>query len=98
MLNIVGGILELIGIMLMANIYLKTYDSKLPRPVYTVLVLFSALWGGKKAQGAIGAAEILSDNLMISLRGLSFIGLGFLLQLASNLQPYWSLVFGVFYF
>lgn len=77
-LNIIAASLELIGAVLLANHYLKIRARKIPK------VLLSALFGGKISKKAANLAQLADDNPVISLRGLAFLVLGFLVQLISN--------------
>ena len=74
-LQLIGLALEIAGVLLMANLY--TGIVPLRQLVY---LLFSALFRGAEAAGAVEMATLHLEDRLAALQGLAFIGLGFLLQ------------------
>jgi hypothetical protein len=84
-LNIFATSLELVGVLLLANHYLKIRIRKIPA------MLLSALIGGRMSRAAANLARLADDDPIVSLRGLAFIASGFLVQLISNfIQIYFT--------
>lgn len=77
-LNILAASLELIGVLLLANHYLKIRIRKIPA------ILLSSLVGGKMSRAAANLARLADDDPIVSLRGLAFLASGFLVALLSN--------------
>ncbi|MGH6898141.1 MAG: hypothetical protein ACREJ5_16605 [Geminicoccaceae bacterium] len=75
-LQIVGLVLEITGIFLMANMYVR----RLPKRAL-LLVILSALGRGETARDAVTIAEIWPENKLISLQGLALVGGGFVIQM-----------------
>jgi hypothetical protein len=76
--QLLGSLFEITGAFLMANIYLRVYKYQ------KILAIISALWRGEKAEESTTIAGIVPERRLSSLQGLSFIGLGFLLQAIPN--------------
>lgn len=75
--QISGGILEIIGVFLMANLYLNMPFNE------SISVLINAFWRGKSANDATSGFEFTVETprrVLVSLQGLSFIATGFLIQ------------------
>ncbi len=73
-LEAAGLLLEVIGVLLMANAYTRVFYYQLPG------VLVSSLWNGKAAKDAAEIKEHIHDNAVVSIRGLAFMCLGFMLK------------------
>ena len=72
--EVIGVALEVLGILLMANVYTHLLLRQMP------LVLVSALWRGKPAHDAAGVAELFKERAVVSLQGLAVMCLGFLFK------------------
>jgi hypothetical protein len=76
--TLVGGVCGFIGVLLMANVYINESNLK------AFLTLVSAFFGTQRAKTRVGTLRALpalaQDDRMRSLRGLGFVGLGFILQ------------------
>lgn len=70
-----GLLLEIVGVLLMANSYLGAAARK-----HWPLLLISALFRGKRARGAIRLSGLNEDDRLLAIQGLALIGLGFLCQ------------------
>lgn len=86
----VGLIFEIVGVLLMANAYLKrASDSAVP------MVLMSALWRGDTARGAAfpGRSDVEGEKRanLVALQGLAFIGVGFVFQ---SIVGFFTLIWG----
>jgi len=87
-LQIIGSILEIIGIVLMSNLYWKNvYGKQIP------YMLISALWRGESAKDGICLSDFSPEKRLFSLQGLALIGVGFLVQLIANLIALLGTVF-----
>lgn len=75
LLQVVGLLLQLAGVLLMANGY-----TNFVHPGDLVALLSSALWRGKSARGAAALQKLSQEKKLASLQGLAFVGLGFLVQ------------------
>lgn len=86
--QLLGLTLEIIGVLLMANLYVGLVSL-----LGAIPLLASALVKGKAARGAVyllqdespatsssAGQPVNQDNKLTSLQGLAFIGLGFLIQ------------------
>jgi hypothetical protein len=74
-LSLAGIVLEIIGIIMMANSYLGAAKRR-----HWLPVLLSALVRGKQARGAVAARDINEDDGLLALQGLGLIALGFVSQ------------------
>jgi len=78
----IGSVLEVLGVYKMANVYLTgILTASIPK------VLFTAFFRGGKGKSVIGAARIYKYNkeqVGMTLQGLSFVGVGFVLQALPN--------------
>ena len=77
-LEAIGAACALVGALLLANVYIGA----LSIGGDLLSVLFSALWRGSLARGAVEVSSLTSEKRIASLQGLGFVFLGFLLQLA----------------
>ncbi len=83
--QLIGSILEVIGVIMMANLYTRTGLKNFP------MIFLSAIIRGKTARGVAIVSVIkksdeeeISSNLL-SLQGLSLIAFGFMFQAIGNL-------------
>jgi hypothetical protein len=83
-LNVLAGVLEILGVLLMANHY-----TALP-PLQVPLALITALWRGQFAKKAAEFSELNEDNALVSLQGLALIAAGFLCGSAPNIVKLFS--------
>jgi hypothetical protein len=77
-LNILGSVFEIMGVILMANRFIKVKAWQIPA------VIVSSLWRGKLSLRAASFAELTEDNALETLRGLSFIAVGFVIGALPN--------------
>ncbi len=89
--QIIGKILEMIGILWTAGKLLSIRPRWLPR------VLFSSLWKGKASRQAIKIMDYVSNpREMLAIRGLALILIGLLLQaLPYTINMFPELLYGV---
>lgn len=80
LLQITGSTFEVAGAYLIANLYFE-----LVRGRQIPIMLIHALWRGSKAKDGIALTGISEENKLISLQGISFIGVGFLCQLLASI-------------
>jgi hypothetical protein len=78
-----GSILEIVGVLLMANSYLGAAHRR-----HWPSVLTSALVRGKRAKGAVRLSGLNEEDQLLALQGLALIGLGFACQAGAVLWPY----------
>lgn len=71
--SLLGGIFELIGVLLMSRRYINVEF------FYSIQGLFSALWRGQTATDISKIEHFSVENSLLTLQGLSYIGVGFLL-------------------
>ncbi len=76
LLNILGLLAEIIGVMLMANAYLQS-----TRLIQTPWILLKCLWSVKTVTGLVAIKDLETEDSGKVLRGLAFIAIGFVLQL-----------------
>jgi len=84
-ISIIGGLFEIIGVYFMAERYLRL---SIWDVACTMLV---SLWRGQLAKENSQAAHFSGEDTTLSLQGLSYIGLGFLLQLLNNIFDLYQL-------
>jgi len=87
LVELVGGMCELAGALMMANALLGIVPGR-DVPKY----LASALVNGKLATGLQRAGGLTPEDRLQSLRGLAFIALGFVLKVALIA---WKIITGV---
>ena len=74
--QLLGLLMDLRGVLLMANGYTRVVPGS-----QTVHLLASALRKGDLAREAVRHRELTAEDRLAVLRGLAWIGLGFLVQL-----------------
>lgn len=72
--QLLGLTLEIMGVIFMANAYMIVKDQSVIR------MLFDALFRGPSAKMLASNVFDRSEDVLLSLQGLAFIGLGFLIQ------------------
>ncbi|MEE4379015.1 MAG: hypothetical protein V2J55_16105 [Candidatus Competibacteraceae bacterium] len=74
-LQLFGLIMEIAGVLLMANIYTGMVPLR-----QLLFILVSALFRGAEATGAVEVAHLRLENKIAAFQGLALVGFGFVLQ------------------
>ncbi len=74
-LQLLGLMMEIVGVLLMANSYTGIVPLR-----QLLFILFSALFRGATAAGAVEVAHLRLENKIAALQGLALMGFGFGLQ------------------
>ncbi|MDY6919312.1 MAG: hypothetical protein SV765_03765 [Pseudomonadota bacterium] len=86
LLALISSIFELIGVILMANVYINIGGPVREKAFRFAGGLISSLKRGKCARKLVVSARITErEDRLTTLQGLAFIAVGFILQLLSNL-------------
>lgn len=75
-----GLIFEIVGVLLMAHLYLKVENFK-----EQLKVLISALYRGEDAQAVQVLPDIFKEKKIVTLQGIAFIVLGFIFQFIASI-------------
>jgi hypothetical protein len=78
-LSVFGGVFELIGVLMMSRRYINVGF------LHGLQGLFSALWRGETANEIANIETLTREDVLLSLQGLSLIGIGFISSSAANI-------------
>ena len=79
-ISLVATVLEIIGVFLMANTYMRIGDTGLKKYVELAKGLMSALYKGKHSKSVDYASGWAQENTLSALQGVAFIAIGFIIQ------------------
>lgn len=83
-LTVIGALFEIIGVFLMANTYINTGIFE------RLLIMFGSLFNHKDAKNASKIFSMTVETekrILKSIKGLTLIAIGFILQLVAILTP-----------